>query len=62
MIIYEKDIKISGVKIIERDNTIDTSLEEIFTGRGIDAKQLRQEAWNRRGHSNQIRLCTGSYL
>jgi hypothetical protein len=43
-----KSKKIGGVTIIPADSSIDTSeLELIFSNKKIDAKQLRQSAWQR---------------
>ncbi len=40
--------KINGVTIIPADGTIDTSeLETIFSNKNIDARKLRQDAWQR---------------
>lgn len=45
----EKKMDINGVTIIAGNSSIDsTSLSEIFTGKNINAKQLRKEAWQRR--------------
>jgi len=44
----EKITKINGVSIIPSDSSIDTSeLETIFSAKNIDARQLRQKAWQR---------------
>jgi hypothetical protein len=40
--------KITGLTIISGDNTIDTSeLETVFTGKNLNAKQLRENVWQR---------------
>ena len=45
----EKIIKIDGVSIISADSSVDTSeLESIFSTNNIDAKELRQQAWQRK--------------
>ncbi|MFI5137281.1 MAG: hypothetical protein ACHQIM_05590 [Sphingobacteriales bacterium] len=42
-------ILINGVTIIPGDKTMKISeLEKIFTGSGIDAKKLREDAWKRK--------------
>jgi hypothetical protein len=39
-----------GVSIVEGDNSVDTSdLREVFTGRNLDARKLRDSEWERRG-------------
>lgn len=39
---------INGVTIIFGDSAIDTSeLETVFTGKNLNAKQLRENAWQR---------------
>ena len=39
---------INGVTIIPGNSSIDVSeLSEIFTGKGLNAKQLRNQAWQR---------------
>ncbi len=44
----QKHLTIKGVSVIPADKSIDTKdLEEIFSSRNIDAKQLRKEAWLR---------------
>ena len=44
----EKSTKINGVSIIPADSSVDTSeLESIFSAKDIDAKELRQKAWQR---------------
>ena len=44
----EKEFQLNGVTILAADKTIDVSgFEPVFTGKGIDAKQLRSEAWQR---------------
>jgi hypothetical protein len=40
---------INGVTLIRGDRTIDTSeLTNIFSGRNLDSKKLRQQAWTRK--------------
>ncbi len=44
----KKNFTINGVTIIPGDSSIDVSeLEIIFSGRNIEAKQLRKDAWQR---------------
>ncbi|NCA76809.1 MAG: hypothetical protein EOM90_10775 [Alphaproteobacteria bacterium] len=44
-----KKITVNGVTFIPADHNIDTSdLIEIFSGRQIDAKMLREKAWQRK--------------
>jgi hypothetical protein len=44
----KKEFFINGVPAIPGDSSIDISeMRNIFTGRNIDAKQLRQKAWQR---------------
>ena len=44
----KKELLINGVPAISGDNSIDISeMEKIFTGRNIDAKKLREKAWQR---------------
>jgi hypothetical protein len=44
----EQITKINGVSVIPADSSIDTSeLESIFSAKNIDAKVLRQKAWQR---------------
>ena len=44
----KKEFFINGVPAIPGDSSIDISeMKEIFTGRNIDAKKLRQKAWQR---------------
>jgi len=44
----ENSLTINGVTVIPADNSIDISeLETIFSNRNINAKQLRQDAWQR---------------
>jgi hypothetical protein len=41
--------KRNDVNIIPADNSIDTSdLERIFSGKDIDAKKIREQAWQRK--------------
>lgn len=43
-----KEYSINGVTIISGDPSIDiTELREVFTGKNLDAKKLREEAWRR---------------
>jgi hypothetical protein len=45
----KKILDANGVKIIAGDSSIDTSgLNEIFTNSNLDAKQLRNKAWQRK--------------
>ena len=45
----KKDFKINGVSIIAGNSDIDTSeLHQVFTGKNIDAKKLRTNAWQRK--------------
>jgi hypothetical protein len=44
----EKEFQLNGVTILAADKSIDASeLETVFTGKSIDAKQLRTDAWQR---------------
>lgn len=44
-----EDNKINGVSFIPGDKTIDIQeLSKIFTGKNLDAKQLRKDAWTRK--------------
>lgn len=44
----EKKCKVNGVTIIEGDASVDISeLEDIFSKKNIDAKELRRKAWQR---------------
>ena len=44
----EKSIKINGVTVLLADSSVDTSdLESIFSNKNLNAKQLRQDAWQR---------------
>ena len=44
----KKNYLVNGVIIIPGDNSVDVSeLETIFSGRKIEAKQLRKDAWQR---------------
>jgi hypothetical protein len=46
--VKEKKVKISGVTVLPADQSIDTSeMEAIFSGKNLDAKELRQKAWQR---------------
>lgn len=50
-IIEKKDneYSINGVTIIRGDPTADLSeLRKVFTGKNLDAKKLREEAWRRK--------------
>ena len=43
-----KNTLINGVTIIPADSSVDTTeLQHIFTNKGLDAQQLRKEAWQR---------------
>jgi len=45
----KEEIYINGVTVIPGDETIDISeLHEIFTGKGINAAQLRSSGWQRK--------------
>jgi prolyl-tRNA editing enzyme YbaK/EbsC (Cys-tRNA(Pro) deacylase) len=45
--IVKPEEKATNVTIISGDNTIDTSeLETVFTGKKLNAKQLRENAWS----------------
>ena len=45
----KKQITLNGVTIIPADSSVDTSdLNSIFTGKNINPKQLRSEAWQRK--------------
>lgn len=45
----KEESHINGVRIIPGDDTIDISeLHEIFTGKDLDATQLRSSEWQRR--------------
>ncbi len=45
----KKTLEANGVKIIPGDSSINTSgLNEIFTSANLDAKQLRNKAWQRK--------------
>lgn len=45
----EESFLINGVSILSGDNSIDTSaLEVIFSGRNINTKTLREQAWQRK--------------
>ncbi len=38
-----------GISLVEGDSSVDTSdLREIFTGRNMDARTLRESEWDRR--------------
>jgi hypothetical protein len=44
----KKEFFINGVPAIPGDSSINISeMQKIFTGRNIDAKKLRQKAWQR---------------
>ena len=44
----EKQTTLNGVTIISGDSSVDTSeLSEIFTGKNINASELRKAAWQR---------------
>ncbi len=39
---------INGVTVVRGDSSIDISeMSDVFTGKNIDAKELRKEAWQR---------------
>ncbi len=43
-----KNTHINGVTLIPADSSVDTTeLQNIFTNKGLDAQQLRKEAWQR---------------
>lgn len=43
-----KQSKINGLTIVNGDNSIDTTeLSEVFSGKNIDAAELRNTAWQR---------------
>ena len=45
----KKETSVNGVTFISANPTIDTSdLMDIFSGRQIDAKSLREKAWQRK--------------
>ena len=45
----EHQINVNGVTIITADSSVDTTeLIEIFTGKNINASELRNDAWQRR--------------
>ncbi len=45
----KKEPSVNGVTFSPADSTIDVSdLSEIFTGKNIEAKSLRTEAWRRK--------------
>ena len=44
----KKEFFINGVPVIPGDSSVDTSaMNKIFTGKKIDAKQLRERSWQR---------------
>jgi hypothetical protein len=44
----KKEFFINGVRAIPGDSSVDISeMKKIFTGQNIDAKKLRQKAWQR---------------
>ena len=44
----KKECFINGIPVIPGDNTIDMSeMNNVFTGKNIDAKKLREKAWMR---------------
>jgi hypothetical protein len=46
--IVKPEKKVNGVTVILGDKTIDTSeLETVFTGKNLNAKQLRESVWKR---------------
>ncbi len=47
-VVKEESVNLNGVTFIPGDKSINLSgMEEIFTGRNIDAKELRKKAWQR---------------
>jgi hypothetical protein len=46
----KQELHINGVTVIPGDEAIDVSeLHEVFTGKGMDAAQLRKSGWQRKG-------------
>lgn len=44
----KKEFVINGIPAIPGDKSVDISeMQEIFSGKNIDAKKLRQKAWQR---------------
>ncbi|MDR6782718.1 hypothetical protein ABIE26_000795 [Pedobacter africanus] len=45
----KEEIKINGVTMVPGDESIDISeLHEVFTGKGLNATQLRSSGWERK--------------
>ena len=45
---FKKEFQLNGVTILAADKSIDVSeLEAVYTGKSIDAKQLRKDSWQR---------------
>ncbi|QEC77321.1 hypothetical protein [Mucilaginibacter ginsenosidivorax] len=45
----KQEFYINGVTVIPGDETIDVSeLHEVFTGKGMDAAELRKSGWQRK--------------
>jgi len=46
----DKKTSVNGVTVIKGDETVDFSgLRDIFTGKGLDAIELRRSEWQRKG-------------
>jgi len=46
--VKDKTIKVNGVTISPGDESVDTSeMEELFSNKNLDAKELRRKAWQR---------------
>lgn len=46
----KREFYINGVTVIPGDDAIDVSeLHEVFTGKGMDATDLRKSGWQRKG-------------
>ena len=44
----DKALKLKGITIIPGDNSVDISeVEELFSNKDMDAKELRNKAWQR---------------
>ncbi|GAA4209932.1 hypothetical protein GCM10022289_36370 [Pedobacter jeongneungensis] len=47
--VAEKEADINGIPIIIGDPTVDIAeLHEVFTGKGLSAEELRNNAWQRK--------------
>ena len=47
-VIKEEIVNLNGVTFIPGDKSIDISgMEDVFTGKNIDPKELRRKAWQR---------------